>query len=101
MTDKIYKQIDIKMDRLESKYQTLAELSELAGRQEALASIMSEVSIRRIDSKRKTIDIDTVQQVILNKLQSNTNEIDKLMKRHKGFDKVIDIQEHNRWTELK
>lgn len=98
--DNYHKTLEVKLDQLESKNQRIAELSELAGQQEALTSVMHEINMRQTDTRRKTIDIETVQKIIINKLQTNTNKIDQLMKRNKDNDKVINIEEHGRWYKL-
>lgn len=98
--DDYHKTLEIKLDQLERKYQTMAKLSELAGQQEALSNILSEIEIRKLNTKRKTIDIETVQKIIINKLQTNTDKIDKLMKTNKDNGKVINIKEHGRWYNL-
>ena len=98
--DDYHKTLEVKLDQLESKNQRIAELSELAGQQEALTSVMNEINVRQTDTGRKTIDIETVQKIIINKLQTNTDKIDKLMKTKKDNDKVINIKEHGRWYNL-
>src|SRR5699024_11689105 len=98
--DNYHKTLEVKLDQLESKNQRIAELSELAGQQEALTSVMHEINMRQTDTGRKTIDIETVQKIIINKLQTNTDKIDKLMKTKKDNDKVINIKEDRKSTRL-
>lgn len=94
-------EVDIKIDKLKREHKLLAEIFRLKGRQDALISLLHEISIKQIDSRRKTIDIDTVTKILERSLNDNKKDVDDLMKRYKGLDKVIDIREVGKWTELK
>lgn len=101
MNNDTIKNIHIKLDRLDRKQKYLVKMSELSGKQEALISVLDNIIHTQMNTKRKTVDIDTVRDMLTRKIEDNSKAAKAVMQKEKGDDKIIHIEEFEKWTTLK